>query len=116
MSMTRRAPEDDGAEQSAVTAADAQHWPNLVFQKLREFDVRHVTYVPDAGQTRLLQLSQGCRAIEPTVLTTGEEGIGILAAAWSGGERGVLMIQRSGVRNCINVLSLAKVCRLALLT
>ena len=113
--MTRRAPERDGAESGAGIGADAQHWPNLVFQKLREFDVRHVTYVPDAGQARLIELCQASREMEPTVLTTEEEGIGILAGAWLGGERGVLLMQSSGVGNCINTLSLAKVCAFPLL-
>jgi sulfopyruvate decarboxylase alpha subunit len=111
--MTRRAPECDGAGSGAVVAADAQHWPNLVFQKLREFEVRHVTYVPDAGQARLIELCS--HEMEPTVLTTEEEGIGILAGAWLGGERGVLLMQSSGVGNCINMLSLAKVCSFPLL-
>jgi sulfopyruvate decarboxylase TPP-binding subunit len=44
------------------------------------------------------------------VLTTEEEGIGLLAGAWLGGERGVLLMQSSGAGNCINTLSLAKVC------
>jgi sulfopyruvate decarboxylase alpha subunit len=53
--------------------------------------------------------------MEPTVLTTEEEGIGILAGAWLGGERGVLLMQSGGVGNCINTLLLVKVCGLPLL-
>lgn len=53
--------------------------------------------------------------MQPTVLTTEEEGIGILAGAWLGGERGVLLMQSSGVGNCINTLSLSKVCGFPLL-
>src|SRR5438067_5066540 len=90
-------------------------WPDLIFEKLREFGIRHVAYVPDAGQARLIELCQACREMEPTVLTTEEEGIGILAGAWLGGERGVLLMQSSGVGNCINMLSLAKVCSFPLL-
>src|SRR5215468_3494439 len=115
MTMTRRAPECDGAQSGPVVAADVQHWPNLVFQKLREFDVRHVTYVPDAGQARLIELCQACREMEATVLATEEEGIGILAGAWLGGERGVLLLQSSGVGNCINMLSLPVICHMPLL-
>jgi sulfopyruvate decarboxylase alpha subunit len=113
--MTRRALEREEAESGVVVATDAQHWPNMVFAKLREFDIRHVTYVPDAGQARLIQLCQASREMEPTVLSTEEEGIGILAGAWLGGERGVLLMQSSGVGNCINMLSLAKVCSFPLL-
>jgi sulfopyruvate decarboxylase alpha subunit len=114
--MTR--PTDAGTDTvrgGTVAAADAQNWPNLIFEKLREFDVRHVTYVPDAGHARLIELCQAEHDMEPTVLTTEEEGIGILAGAWLGGERGVLLMQSSGVGNCINTLSLAKVCGFPLL-
>jgi sulfopyruvate decarboxylase alpha subunit len=97
------------------TPTDAQDWPSLIFEKLREFDVRHVTYVPDAGHAQLIELCHAADDMKPTVLTTEEEGIGILAGAWLGGERGVLLMQSSGVGNCINTLSLAKVCGFPLL-
>ena len=31
------------AKSGAALAADAQDWPDRIFQKLREFGVRHVT-------------------------------------------------------------------------
>ena len=88
---------------------DALAWPDQIFRKLCEADVRQVVYVPDAGHARLIELCHQSR-MNPTVLTTEEEGIGILAGAWLGGERGVLLMQSSGVGNCINTLSLARVC------
>src|SRR5438034_4934348 len=60
-------------------------WPDLIFEKLREFGIRHVAYVPDAGLARLIELCQAAADMEPTVLTTEEEGIGILAGAWLAG-------------------------------
>jgi Thiamine pyrophosphate enzyme, N-terminal TPP binding domain len=103
--MTRPNPEhsrSDDAGNSAVVAPDVRNWPNLVFQKLREFGIRHVTYVPDSGHARLIELCQAAADMAPTVLTTEEEGIGILAGAWLGGERGVLLMHSSGVGNCVN--------------
>src|SRR5262245_11788326 len=76
-----------------IMAANAQNWPNLIFEKLREFDVRHVTYVPDSGHARLIELCHAADDMKPTLLTTEEEGIGVLAGAWLGGERGVLLMQ-----------------------
>jgi sulfopyruvate decarboxylase alpha subunit len=105
--------DDDGS--GAGMRADARDWPNRIFQKLREFEIRHVTYVPDAGHARLIELCRAASDMESTVLTTEEEGIGVLAGAWLGGERGVLLMQSSGVGNCINTLSLAKVCGFPLL-
>src|SRR5258707_1582268 len=84
-------------------------------RQVREFDVCHVTYVPDSGHARLIELCHAANEMKPTVLTTEEEGIGILAGAWLGGERGVLLMQSSGVGNCINTLSLARVCAFPLL-
>jgi sulfopyruvate decarboxylase TPP-binding subunit len=49
------------------------------------------------------------------VLTTEEEGIAVAAGAWLGGQRSVLLMQSSGVGNCINALSLATVARFPLL-
>jgi sulfopyruvate decarboxylase alpha subunit len=53
--------------------------------------------------------------IKPVVLTTEEEGVALLAGAWLGGDRGALLMQSSGVGNCINMLSLTHVCRMPLL-
>jgi sulfopyruvate decarboxylase alpha subunit len=48
-------------------------------------------------------------------LTAEEEGIGLLAGAWLGGQKGVLLMQSSGVGNCINMLSLPIACQMPLL-
>jgi len=90
-------------------------WPERIFAKLHEADIRQVTYVPDSGHARLIQLCHADPTLKTTVLTTEEEGIGILSGAWLGGERGVLLMQSSGVGNCINTLSLATVCGFPLL-
>ena len=39
----------------------------------------------------------------------------MLAGAWLGGQRGAILMQSSGVGNCINMLSLTRTCRLPLL-
>jgi len=44
------------------------------------------------------------------VLTTEEEGVGLVAGAALGGQRAALLMQSSGVGNCINMFSLAKNC------
>src|ERR1700674_1240992 len=90
-------------------------WPEQIFAKLREADIRQMTYVPDSGHARLIQLCHADPRLKTTVLTTEEEGIGILSGPWLGGERGVLLMQSSGVGNCINTLSLATVCGFPLL-
>ncbi len=50
------------------------------------------------------------------MLTTEEEGIALSAGAWLGGDRAALLMQSSGVGNCVNMLSLMTICRFPLLT
>ncbi len=95
--------------------AQAQDWPRDIFDALAVLDVRQVAYVPDAGHTELLARCAAARALRMVVLTTEEEGIALLAGAWLGGERGVLLMQSSGIGNCVNLFSLARVCRFPLL-
>jgi sulfopyruvate decarboxylase TPP-binding subunit len=77
--------------------------------------VRQVAYVPDAGHTRLIHRCAAHDGMTSVPLTTEEEGVALLAGAWLGGQRGVLLMQSSGVGNCINMLSLTQDCRLPLL-
>ncbi|MEZ5848811.1 MAG: thiamine pyrophosphate-binding protein [Geminicoccaceae bacterium] len=81
----------------------------------RKRDIRHITHVPDAGHAELIRLASSDDAFVSTALTTEEEGIACLAGAWLGGERGALLMQSSGVGNCINMLGLTEICRFPLL-
>jgi sulfopyruvate decarboxylase alpha subunit len=90
-------------------------WPDEIYRILRSANVAHMSYVPDAGHARLIQLFHADSAVTTNVLTTEEEGIAIAAGAWLGGQRSVLLMQSSGVGNCINMLSLATVGRFPLL-
>ena len=90
-------------------------WPDEVFRELKAADVRQVAYVPDAGHARLIRLCQADSGMRAVTLTTEEEGVAMLAGAWLGGDRGVLLLQSSGVGNCINMLALPHECRMPLL-
>jgi len=90
-------------------------WSAEVHRELTAAGVRVVGYVPDAGHKRLIELCQADGNIRAVPLTTEEEGIGLAAGAWLGGEKTVLLMQSSGVGNLINVLGMVKVCRFPLL-
>jgi sulfopyruvate decarboxylase alpha subunit len=98
--------------ESGAGSALAQEvaWPDAIYRTLKDTRIRQVAYVPDAGHARLIELCRSDPAMSATMLTTEEEGIALLAGAWLGGERGVLLMQSSGVGNCINMLSLATNC------
>src|SRR2546425_11580715 len=90
-------------------------WPQEVHRALAAARVRVVGYGPDAGHQRLIELCQRDRKRRAVVLTTEEEGIGLAAGAWLGGEKSVLLMQSSGVGNVINAAGLLKTCRIPLL-
>jgi sulfopyruvate decarboxylase TPP-binding subunit len=50
------------------------------------------------------------------VLSTEEEGIGLAAGAWLGGQKSALLMQSSGVGNIVNVLGMVRECRFPLVT
>src|SRR5260370_27131319 len=58
----------------------------------------------------------GAASMRAVPLTTEEEGVALLAGGWAGGQRGVLLMQSSGVGNCVNMLSLTQIFRLPFLT
>ena len=101
-----------------INLAGAVHqsvWSQYIYQALKQANVRQVGYVPDAGHKALIESCQADSAITTVALTTEEEGVAMSAGAWLGGVRAALLMQSSGVGNCINMLSLAEECRFPLL-
>lgn len=95
--------------------SESLDWPRRLYDTLKRFGVAQIAYVPDAGHKELIELAHADPAIHATVLTTEEEGVGLVCGAWLGGDRGVLLMQSSGVGNCVNMFSLVKTCRFPLL-
>ena len=90
-------------------------WQETIFTTLKQGGVKQVAYVPDAGHAHVIRRVQADPDMRDIVLTTEEEGVALAAGAWLGGQRGALLMQSSGVGNCINLLSLARTCRFPLL-
>ncbi|MDT9598776.1 thiamine pyrophosphate-binding protein [Sphingosinicella rhizophila] len=90
-------------------------WPAMLHKLLRDAGITNVAYVPDAGHARLIELVRDDPGMQANVLTTEEEGVAIAAGAWLGGMRSILLMQSSGVGNCINMLSLPVIGRFPLL-
>ena len=85
-------------------------WPDAIYAQFRRVGIRQVGYVPDAGHSRLIALCRDDPDIADVVLTTEEEGVGLVAGAALGGQRAALLMQSSGVGNCINMFSLLRNC------
>ncbi len=86
-------------------------WQEEIFSILKEGAVRQVAYVPDAGHSHVIRRVHADPEMRGVVLTTEEEGVATVCGAWLGGQRSVLLMQSSGVGNCINMLSLIQNCR-----
>ncbi len=91
-------------------------WQEEIFSILKNGGVRQVAYVPDAGHAHVIQRVHADPDMRGVVLTTEEEGVASVCGAWLGGQRSVLLMQSSGVGNCINMLSLIQNCRFPFFT
>ena len=90
-------------------------WQEDVYAALKAARIGLIGYVPDAGHAHLIDAAHADPEMRAVVLTTEEEGIALCAGAWLGGDRSVLLMQSSGVGNCINMLSLIRACRFPML-
>lgn len=98
------------------TTVDAPSWQQAIYKVLKEGDVRQIAYVPDAGHAHAIRSAQADPDMQDVVLTTEEEGVAVVSGAWLGGQRAALLMQSSGVGNCVNMFSLLRSCNFPFLT
>jgi sulfopyruvate decarboxylase alpha subunit len=101
---------------AVVEAQSATGWQHDLYDLLRRNGITQIAYVPDAGHSILIDRSLADPDVHSIPLTTEEEGVALIAGADLGGARAVLLMQSSGVGNCINMLSLIKGARFPFLT
>ena len=89
-----------------MTSPPPPAWQQAVFDAFKRAGVRQVAYVPDAGHAHVIRSAMADPDIQDIVLTTEEEGVALVCGAWLGGQRAVLLMQSSGVGNCVNMFSL----------
>ena len=85
-----------------------KNWQNKLYKILKSDGIRLFSYVPDAGHKILIDNATKDNSVITIPLTSEGEGIGIAAGSYLGGSKAVLLMQSSGVGNCINQLSLIK--------
>jgi sulfopyruvate decarboxylase alpha subunit len=94
---------------------ESGHWSQDVHQALGAAGITLVATVPDGGLVPLLRLCEDDPTMDVVTLTTEEEGIALCSGAWLGGLKAIMLMQSSGVGNCINMLSLPNIARIPLL-
>ena len=95
--------------------SEAVNWHQDIFDVLNEQNFSLIAHVPDAGHTPLIRMCEASNEIDVVTLTTEQDGVGLLSGAWAGGRKGVLLMQSSGVGNCLNTLALQTMSRFPLL-
>jgi len=81
-----------------------QSWSKHVADVLRRNDIRMFATVPDYIVGHILEhlwTDPECRVV---TVAREEEGVGLLSGAWLAGRRGALLMQNSGLGNCVNAL------------
>ena len=81
-------------------------WADQLYDTAREQGASIFAYVPDAGHKVMINRSLADPDAIAVSLASEEEGVALLAGAHLGGARGVLLVQSSGVGNCVNSFSL----------
>jgi sulfopyruvate decarboxylase alpha subunit len=107
---------NDRAMPAALDSKSRTGWQHDLYDLLRAHGITQFTYVPDAGHAVLIDRSLADPGVRSIALTTEEEGVALAAGADLSGARAVLLMQSSGVGNCINMLSLIQAGRFPFLT
>jgi sulfopyruvate decarboxylase subunit alpha len=76
-----------------------------VYQGLKNAGIDFAASVPCVNLQQLLNLVGSDQNIIHIPITREEEGVGLCAGAWMGGRRPALLMQNSGLGNCINALA-----------
>jgi sulfopyruvate decarboxylase alpha subunit len=80
-------------------------WQQGIIEQLKTYGIRFITYVPDAIVEEVLKVARHDDFFDVLPLAREEEGVGVLAGLYVGGERGALLMPVSGVGNSINGLA-----------
>ncbi len=99
-----------------VTPPGEPFWQDRLFDYLRDAGVDLFAYVPDSGHGVTIKRANADPDVTAIALTNEIEGVPLLAGYHLGGRRGVLLMQSSGVGNCVNMFSLVQTGRFPLLT
>ncbi len=76
-----------------------------VYRGMKHAGIDFAASVPCVNLQQLLALVSGDPAVIHVPVTREEEGVGLCAGAWMGGRKPALLMQNSGLGNCINALA-----------
>jgi sulfopyruvate decarboxylase alpha subunit len=80
-------------------------WEKELCQRFKANGIRIVCHIPDIVLSTLIEELERDGSFRIVSLTREEEGVGILAGAYMGGMKGVMLLQSTGLGNSINALT-----------
>ncbi len=83
-------------------------WQEQLYDLIRQEGISIISFVPDGGHKYLIETAVKDPDVKAVTLTTEEEGVALAVGAHLGGAKAALLMQSSGVGNCINMLSLVQ--------
>ena len=78
---------------------------DAIYRGLKRAGIDFVASVPCVNLQRLFGLINHDAGVRHLPVTREEEGVGVCAGAWMGGRKPALLMQNSGLGNCINALA-----------
>ncbi len=87
-------------------------WVGPTHRALGDGGITVVGHVPDGGLRHLIAGLEADHRITTVRLSSEQEGVALAAGVFLGGGRAALLMQSSGVGNCINMLGMLETCRI----
>jgi sulfopyruvate decarboxylase alpha subunit len=79
-------------------------WVRALLSAFRDDDIRHLVYVPDQMLGSIFAAAESEPFFQLTPVHREEEAVGVACGMYLGGERAAMVIQSSGLGNCLNAL------------
>lgn len=80
-------------------------WVDQTVDALEQTDIELVAHLPDSSVWPLIETLEDDEGFRTVRVAREEEAVGVLAGAWLGGMRGVLICQSSGLANSFNAIA-----------
>lgn len=80
-------------------------WAQAIIDQLKRYNIRYLSYVPDAIGEQILRLARPDNFFDILPLAREEESIGVITGQYIGGARGAVLMPTSGVGNAVNALA-----------
>jgi sulfopyruvate decarboxylase alpha subunit len=79
-------------------------WTAAMLEALRAAGVRNISYVADSLLGGVIAAAEASGQFRLIPVHREEEAVGVLCGLYVGGERGAMLLQSSGLGNCLNAL------------